>query len=434
MSLWAFRFLLWYICVLFVQPQNRFPFLYPWHLADLCVIASLALHGASCLREKRPLLRLGPGTVVALLLLAAGFTAQYAGVYQTDTSWNGYIDQLAKGALLLIMVEAMATSVERLWAVLATMMIASLWWIKGGLRLIQAGATFSLDRLMGPAVSIVHDPNGFALMMSAMIPLYLYFFQQSERRWLRWAFLAAAVAAAYIAMETGSRTGFLILLAVGLFVFLKYSGEHKMALLVSGVAIFLVFSAVSPKNVERFRTIPQSVRAFFGREKEKPVEEMTQDELSAYERRMKNRHTWALIKEHPVFGVGMNPDEREFLSRFPMAGGQVHNELLMAGREMGIVGMALWVSLYAVMGLGGYQAQRRTQGWWPGVADIGWTLKVLAAALVIGGLFSPLPWNPVAMILAGAASALRRCVRAYEGTAPAVKRLPLPAEAVAATP
>ena len=40
-SLWSFRFLLWYVCVLLVQPQNRFTFLWPLHIADISFILAI---------------------------------------------------------------------------------------------------------------------------------------------------------------------------------------------------------------------------------------------------------------------------------------------------------------------------------------------------------------------------------------------------------
>lgn len=55
------------------------------------------------------------------------------------------------------------------------MMMATLWWIKGGVRLSMSGATYAGDRLLGPASSLVENPNAFAYMMCVFIPLYLFF-------------------------------------------------------------------------------------------------------------------------------------------------------------------------------------------------------------------------------------------------------------------
>ena len=196
MSLWAFRSLLWYLCVMLVQPQNRFTFLWPLHIADISFIAAVGLHVASCLETQRPLVRMGPATILAFSLLFFAALSQHFGAYQISPAWNSNLDVLVKNTLLLILVEAMATSVERVWAVQMTTLFCTLWWVKGGLRLSALGATYSGDRLMGAAVSLIENPNGFAYMMCVFLPLYLYAYQQAPKKWQKGAFLACALSAA----------------------------------------------------------------------------------------------------------------------------------------------------------------------------------------------------------------------------------------------
>ena len=133
---------------------------------------------------------------------------------------------------------------------------------------------------------------------------------------------------------------------------------------------------------------------------------MDMDEQSAYERRMKNRHTWELIKRYPIFGVGIDADDRFIPEELPYATGQVHNELLYTGKQMGIIGMSLYLSLLLHLFFHARYVERSCKTWWPMCSDLGWTLKVQAVVFMSGGFFSPIPWNPVFMILAGSASAL----------------------------
>jgi hypothetical protein len=135
MSLWAFRFILWYVCIMFVQPQNRFNFLWPLRIANLSFLIAVGLHVFSCMESKRPLIRLGPATILALALLFFATISQHFGVYQRSPGWNNFLDIIVKNSLLLIMIEVMATSVQRVWAVQMTTLFATLWWVKGGLRL-----------------------------------------------------------------------------------------------------------------------------------------------------------------------------------------------------------------------------------------------------------------------------------------------------------
>jgi hypothetical protein len=64
--------------------------------------------------------------------------------------------------------------------------LATLWWMKGGLAACRRPAPIMPgDRLMGPAVSLIENPNGFAFMMALMIPIYLYFYQNAKNKWLQ---------------------------------------------------------------------------------------------------------------------------------------------------------------------------------------------------------------------------------------------------------
>jgi len=406
MNLWGFRFILWYICILMVQPQNRFLFLWPLRIANLSFLIALGLHVLSCMEERRPLIRFGPATIMALALLLFTALSQQFGAYQISSAWNPYLDGIVKNALLLIMIEAMATSVERVWAVQMTTLFCTLWWIKGGLRLSLQGATYTGDRLMGVAVSLIENPNGFAYMLCVFLPIYLYAYQQATKKWVKWFFLACALAAVWIIIETGSRTGLVTLIVMGAFLVPYYGRHHTKALLIMAVVLVLIFPLTGEKNKQRFRTIPQSAMNFLaGGGLKKHAGQMSQDEQSSEERRLKNRDTWILIKEHVAFGIGIWPDYSKIPDRLVMARGQVHCEILMAGRQMGLLGMGLYAGLLAVIFCGGWWTRRSARDW-PAVRGLGWTFQVQAVALAVGGFFSPIPWHPPMMMLAGSASAL----------------------------
>ncbi len=406
-SLWAFRFLLFYIGVLCVQPQNRFTFMYPLHIADLCIMAAVGLHFISATQEGKPFIRPGPATITAFLLMFFSLASLYMGPWQTSSAWNSNIDLIFKNCLVLILVEAMAFTVQRVWAVQACLMLSTLWWVKGGLRLIASGSTYAGDRIQGPAVSMIENPNGFAYLMTVMIPLYLYFFQKSTNKYLRYGFLVLVLASVYIVLQTGSRTGLLALITVGLFLLPKYGAQHKVALVVGGAAIFFIFATTSESNMNRFRSIPESIRNFVaGVDASADTGQMDQDAQSAWERRMKNKHTWQLILDFPLFGVGVSASDELVFEKYPYAAGQVHNEILYAGRQMGFIGIGLYLSLMYCIFSGGRRVQRATASWWSSAADLGWTFKMQALVFMVGGFFSPIPWNPIYLVLAGSASAL----------------------------
>ena len=286
MNLWSFRFILWYICILLVQPQNRFTFLWPLRIANLAFIIGVGLHILACLEERRPIVRLGPATILALALMFFATLSQYFGVYQKSPAWNPYLDILIKNSLLLIMIEAMADTVERVWAVQMTALFSTLWWIKGGLRLSAVGATYAGDRLLGAAVSLIENPNGFAYMMCVFLPIYLYAYQQAPKKWIQWFFLACALSAIWIVFETGSRTGMVTLVFLGIFLLPHYARRRWKTLILTAVVVIMIYPFTGERNKARFRTIPQSAASFLGfGKKEDAYRPPTQDEQSAEERR-----------------------------------------------------------------------------------------------------------------------------------------------------
>lgn len=409
---WAFRFLLWYIAILCIQPQNRFLFLYPLRIANFSILTAAVLHFMSCAKEGRSFIRFGPATITALLLIFFSFISLHTGVFQTSSAWNSDIDIIVKNSFVLILVEAMAWSVQRVWAVQATLFFSTLWWIKGGLRLASAGATYSGDRLMGPAVSLIENPNGFAYLLTVMVPVYLYFYQKASNRLLRWGSLACAISSIYIILQTGSRTGLLALGAVGIFLLPKYGAKYKRALVIAGVAFAMFFPLVGAQNIQRFKTIPQSIHNFIsGADEEADPSKMTQDEQSAWERKMKNKHTWKLIKDYPLFGVGLTPGNDFLWEKYPFATGQVHNELLYAGKQMGVIGMGIYAGFWLTLFVCARRAQKLTKQWWEEISDLGWTFKMQAIVIIVGGFFSPLPWNPIYLTLVAASSALYYAIR-----------------------
>lgn len=259
---------------------------------------------------------------------------------------------------------------------------------------------------MGPAVSMVENPNAYAYFTCVTIAVYLYFFQQYKNKYMKIAFLGMALASVWIVLNTGSRTGVVILLFMALFLFPKYGGKHKVALLVIIAAMPLILGSIGAMNIERFKTIPESALNFFRGDVSRDLTNLNPDAHSAVERSLKNEDTWRLIMAYPILGAGMNPDQGLYSGRFPFATGQVHNEILMAGRQMGILGMILYSAMLIIMFQRGLRVQHYAAGWWPAMSDLGWTFKLQALVVAVGGFFNPLPWNTYTMVLMASASAL----------------------------
>ena len=87
----------------------------------------------------------------------------------------------------------------------------------------------------------------------------------------------------------------------------------------------------------------------------------------------------------------------------------------MAGRQLGLIGMGLYVGFIGILFFAGDWVRRHTRDW-PGVRDLGWTFQMQAVAFAVGGFFSPGAWNAPMMMLAGSASALFGVLKREEWT------------------
>jgi hypothetical protein len=402
----AFLFMLFHVAIHMTQPQNRFLFLYPFQIAQLTFVIAIGFQLMAAMTEDKPFMRMGPGTILALILLAWGHIAHYAGPLVVDTTWIGGIDPLTKAALAAILLEATATNIYRVWAVYATILISTLWWLKGGFRLSTSGGTLVGDRIMGPAVSMIENPNAYAYFTCVTIFVYLYFYQQVKNKYFKMAFMGMALLSVFIVFNTGSRGGMVLLAAMTFLLLPKYGRQHKGALIGIVLAVPVVIGLVAPGNIERFKTIPDSFRALFSGEEISLEDARGADEHSAIERKLKNRQTWALIKQYPLMGTGMNPDQDLYPADLPQARGQVHNELLRAGITMGFPGMAIYLAMLGILVVYGRRVERYAKGWWPAMADMGWSLKLQGLAILVGGQFAVQPWNVYTLVLMAMASAL----------------------------
>ena len=259
--------------------------------------------------------------------------------------------------------------------------------------------------MMGAAIGLVENPNSLAYMMCFYLPLYLYAREHSKAKWERWGYFLMLVSAVFVIFKTGSRTGVVGLVALGMFILPRHLVRNPKGVVLSVVVVALMLPMTGKQNIERFKTIPQSMVAFFQGRSVATDRPMTQDEQSADERRIKNVHTWELIKRHPMFGAGINPDSSSLPGDLPMAQGQVHCEILAMGFRFGIFGMLLYIVAWYTVAVCGWQTEREL-GWWPAMGGLGWTFLLQLIVLMVGGSFCTLPWHPPMMILLASASAL----------------------------
>lgn len=194
------------------------------------------------------------------------------------------------------------------------------------------GETITIKRLQG--TGIFHDPNELCVLLSAMIPVCLYFLIQSRMLLLRGVCLGLLPLFGYAVMLTGSRGGF-IAFAGGL-VLLAWMcfGWRKAALLgVIGAPVLLF--------------------VFAGRQTE-----ISTGSSTALSRVELWREWLTTFKESPVFGNGMTlRPEDDGQPRRPDVEKKLvaHNSYLQSFADLGLFGGCLFVGAFLIAGWSVYR-------------------------------------------------------------------------------
>ena len=389
LRVWALRFVLFFILVLITQPHFRFTQLMVLRLGKLTFGLAFVFHVIDCMGSGRALIRLGAATKLALVLLTFVLLTHYFNPNQWNHRPNALYDSLWKVCAVVIILEAQMDNIYRSAAVLGTLAVGTLWWLKGGVRLAQAGATWGTgDRLMGANVSIIQNPNDFAYQLVFIIPVYFFFYNVVRHKYVKWAMLGLVFVAAFIALETGSRTGLLAFGALIMVMLPRLIREYKGALMVGVVGMVVLWAVIiSPGNKERLGGVFDAIAIGLGMKEESQTAVVKADAESAGSRRIKAKAAWDAIMKYPVLGMGTNPDPAVYPD--PNAGGMVHNEILMAGRTMGLPGMVIYLlSLIIPIRLGN-QVFRRAKVYWPEIAELGYAVRNQMVVVILGGAFSP---------------------------------------------
>lgn len=405
MSTWSFRLILFYLLILFTQPHFRFTFLIPFHLGDLTFGGGVVLHVFDCISKGKKIIRLSAVTKMCLLILTLSVVSHFFNVNASNTEWNPLIDSIFKVCLIIMVLDAQTDSIYRASAITAVLALGTLWWLKGGVRLAQAGATWgSGDRLMGANVSIIQNPNDFAYLTAFFLPAYFLFFQLAGKRYLKLGCLAAFFIGTYIVLQTGSRTGFLCLLTVYSFYFPVFLKRHKPFLVAGAAGIMVMLGLVSiggagliPEgNLKRIAGIGNLILEIFDPEKAKVQDEMSvverEDADSGRIRYKKAMATLSLVLKHPLMGVGTSPRTEVFEGNY-LVYGMVHTESLVAGRIMGLPGIVIYLATLYLPFRWGRDVRRMTADTWPQLANFAYALQAQALVILVGGAFSPSVFN-----------------------------------------
>jgi putative inorganic carbon (hco3(-)) transporter len=387
----------------------------------LDVVRPVALTGvlaiAFLLFDRRPDRRLHlitGGTSRWLLALLAWMTLSIPTSLVLSESFGQVIGNFSKTVIIFFVVAAAVRGGRDLERLAGAYLLGAVIYSAVVLVRFDVGVTdWRLGRLY------YYDANDFATFAVTAMPLAIYFAHRGRRLAVRLAALLGLGLLCVAFVNSGSRGGFLALMAMGLFILLRYS---TIALSRRVVVMVVVLAAVLAVASERYWQQMGSILS--DTDYNKTAES---GRLQIWKRGV------GYMLSRPVFGVGPN--------NFPVAEGQMsafagrqqwgvgvrwnapHNSFLQVGAENGVPGLVFFIAMLASTLVALRRLARRPPP--PGVSHHAspQLIQALTASIigfVVGAFFLSLAYSELLyMLLAFAVGAQKISRIRRPGPAPA---------------
>ncbi len=258
-----------------------------------------------------------------------------------------------------------------MWLILIIVFSVGFFGVKGGAFTLASGGEFLV---WGPPESFISDNNALALAVIMTIPLFAYLYIMSTRRWMRAAIVVSIVLCVVCVIGSYSRGGFLAIIAMFGFLWLK--SKHKiwlgLAVLLFGIAFY---PFIPPEWGERMSSIGEY-----------------EQDASALGR----LNTWTMLYnlavDRPLVGGGFEPYTQEVFRRyFPDYDltHSAHSIYFQVLGEHGFVGLALFLIFWILT----WQLSRRIIKRTRDVPESKWAywlavmIQVSLVGYFVGGMF-----------------------------------------------
>ncbi|MGH7521340.1 MAG: O-antigen ligase family protein [Gemmatimonadales bacterium] len=367
-----------------------------------------------CVLDRVPAGRIGAQRIPAtqyLFVLVAWLALSVPGALWPGGAFTTFVDFLKTALIFLVIVTAVRSvrDVERLTlvyfvgAVIFAIVVLSR-------TNFQLGVEGRMERLY------FYDSNDFATYAVTALPLGLFFASTARRLLLRLAAWAGIGVLAVGFIWSGSRGGFLALLAVVAYFLLRYSTVRKSWRLSVVVAIGVVVLATAGDTYwTRISTVLR------------PSEDYN---LTSDQGRLRIwRRGVGYMTQHPLLGVGAGNFPRAEGTISPLVGrqrsrglkwGPPHNSYVQVGAELGVPGLLIFVAfLYSVFRalstLPNTAGPSPPPGHGPfGAVRLAQSLTAALIGFAVGSFFLTLAYHDMLYTLAGIAVGLRQVtVNAY---------------------
>ena len=281
--------------------------------------------------------------ILAIVLLFVSMLTQIPFAYDPQTAWVTFFDRIVKQAMFAFFIVALVRSPGQMRWFMAAFVFSIFYVLQESMVGLITGSLVwynqGIHRLHG-AITLYRHPNGLSLIAVTILPFIINLFPVVRSRLLRLGMLGTVVMAIVAVVYTGSRAGYIGIIAV-LF-FWWFFSKHKMkGILVGAVLATVVMIALPEQYKERFMSIG-------GQEKEGHSKDA---------RILLMKDAWEIFQDNPG-GVGVDCFELVREDRYDRGQG-THNLYLQVATHLGIQGFAIFLFFAGTMTWSLHQAVGR---------------------------------------------------------------------------
>lgn len=370
---WIGSLLWWWVS--FMNPhQLAHSFAFDGWFAILIALATVA--GAAVSPERYPL----PRSRERYLLMALwGFCALTTTVAAINP-WRAWVRLAIMSAILVMTFVVTSLFQDRrklrvlLWV---TALSLGSYALNGAVWVLWTGG---VERLDGPMYSQIQNNNDLAAALVGLAPFFVFLGASASQRWLRHVSLGVFGVMVVAILGTYSRAAFLALCVV-LVLLACYRQWRAIAIACTAWAVFLLCTAPA-KWVDRI----DSIRTY-------------EADHSARLRPLSWYVAMRIGLDHPFFGAGFRPFNRDMYARYIpgyVDDHDAHNMFLQVFAEHGFPGLILYTGLIASTLVTLWRTARRPlephAGW---IRDYAQMLLVSLAGYLVAGTFHCLSYREV---------------------------------------
>jgi O-antigen ligase len=337
----AFAGVFLFTLLLYVRPNDLFPFLGTFPLAKIVAIGVLVIYVASKAGAGERLTHWTLELKMLLVIAALGVLLMPVSAAPMD-GYNILTDQYIKTVLIFALMINLIDTRERVCALWKLVVACGAWLGIGAIRsYIRGEFTMKGLRIEGMVGGIFGNPNDLATALNVLLAFAILLTLVSKGG-ARLFYLACSVTMTVGILLTFSRGGFLGLLAQCLVLLWKLGRGQRLKTLGIAALVCVIFLGATPGGYG------SRLSSIFNFEEDKTG--------SASERRELMELAAALAMRHPIVGVGMGN-----FHIYSIHEKEAHNAYLEIAAELGAPGLLAYLIVIFAPLLSIYRVERQTR-------------------------------------------------------------------------